>query len=56
MSKAGQLLLNLIQKHINIMKWTVLPMDVKLCLAQSCGEAGAIGAALAGKSNVQSCK
>lgn len=49
LAKAGDVLLQLIQKYINAKTWTILPTDVKLLTAQSIEFGGAVGAALAAK-------
>ena len=49
MSKAGTVLLDLVQKHIKALTWTVLPTDVSVVVARSKANSGTIGAALASK-------
>ena len=47
MANAGQPLLDLMQAHLEQQTWSVLPTPVRLCLAQSIGDAGMLGAGLA---------
>jgi predicted NBD/HSP70 family sugar kinase len=49
LAKAGDVLLQLVQKEIDARTWTILPTDVKLFTAQSLMYGGAVGAALAAK-------
>lgn len=49
LAKAGDVLLQLIQKYLTAKTWTILPTDVKLLTAQSIEFGGAVGAGLAAK-------
>lgn len=49
MSKAGDILLDLIRKNIERYSWTVLPNYAKLCVARSLTSGGLVGTALAGR-------
>lgn len=46
LAKAGNVLIDLVNKHIKHRTWTVLPTYAKLCLSKS-ENAGVVGAALA---------
>jgi hypothetical protein len=48
LSKAGDVLLNLIKKYVKEKTWTVLPTDVELVLAMS-DKGGVVGSALASR-------
>eukprot|EP01032_Pedospumella_encystans_P009217 gene9217-10873_t len=49
LAKAGDVLLQLIEKHMKALAWTILPTNVKLLTAKSLEFGGVVGAALAAK-------
>jgi len=49
LAKAGDVLLQLIEKHMKALAWTILPTNVKLLTAKSLEFGGMVGAALAAK-------
>lgn len=47
MANAGDLLLSRVRRHFQRRTWTVLPSLVRLTIAESCVDAGMLGAAVA---------
>eukprot|EP01043_Picozoa_sp_COSAG02_P068983 COSAG02_NODE_11650_length_1681_cov_1.616308_2_plen_80_part_00 len=47
--EAGELLLSLLNKHVDAMTWTVLPTPTQFAMASAGPDAGLIGAAFGAK-------